>query len=72
MQSVGQLASASQIATVSSSLAQSVPGIATLKIAVAPAVFMGMGATTAGLVAGGSAVAISSGGSGGSSSRSGS
>jgi len=72
MQSVGQLASASQIATVSGALAQSVPGIATLKIAVAPAAFMGMSATTAGLVAGGSAVAVSSGGSGGSSSRSGS
>jgi len=72
MQSMGQLAAAGQIGTISGALAQSVPGVATLKIAVAPAAFMGMSATTAGVVAGGTVgtVAVASGGSGGSSSRS--
>jgi len=71
MQSAGQLAAAGQIGTISGALAQNVPGVATLKIAVAPAAFMGMSMTTAGAVAGGTVGTVAIANSSGSSSRSG-
>ena len=70
LQSTGELATAGGIGAVSvgSALAKSVPGVGALKIAVAPAVFMGMSGTTSLIVGGGTATAIAVGTSGSSSS----
>jgi len=66
LQGIGKLATAKQVATVSSMLVKSVPGVGGMKIAVAPA-FMGVGLGTAGAAAGGTvgAVAVAGGGGGG-------
>ncbi len=62
MQCFGRLASTEALGSVSASLAKSVPGIGSMKIAIAPAI-MGVGLGTAGAVAGGT-VAIARGSSG--------
>lgn len=66
LQSSGQLSSMGQVTSVSSMLTKSIPGMGSMKIAIAPA-FMGVGAGTAGAIAagGGAAVAIAGGGGGG-------
>jgi len=65
LQSFGKSASVGALGTVSSSLAKSIPGLGTMKIAVAPA-FMGVGLGTAGAAAGGAtAIAAGAGGGGG-------
>ena len=71
MQAAGKLVAAGKMAAISSTLATSVTGIGSMKVAAAPAI-MGMSAGTAGAVAGGTAggVAIANNGSSSSSSRS--
>lgn len=71
LQSAGKVAMTGKMATIGATLSKAVPGMASMKIAAAPA-FMGVGLGTAGAVAGGTAgtVAIASGGGSSSSSRS--
>lgn len=71
LQGIGKLATAEQVATVSSMLVKSVPGVGGMKIAVAPA-FMGVGLGTAGAAAGGTAGAVAVAGAGGGGSSGGS
>jgi len=58
LQGAGQITAAARLGTISSLLVKSIPGVGGMKIAAAPA-FMGVGAGTAGAIAGGStAIAI--------------
>lgn len=64
IQSFGGIASAAELGTVSSTLANSVSALGSMNIAAAPAV-MGMSLGTIGVIAGGTAGAIAAGGGGG-------
>ncbi len=71
LQGFGRIASMAKLGTVSATLANSIPAVSAMKIAIAPA-FMGVGLGTAGAIAGATAgtVAIAGGGGGSSSSAS--
>jgi len=57
LQSTGQLATTSKFGTISSQLVKTIPGTGNMKIAASPP-FMGVGAGTAGVIAGGTAGAV--------------